>query len=271
MIDKGSIQLKKITAGLLLFLAGAFFVLPASNEIVLVNGAWHGAWCWYRVTNILENSGYNVHPVELPGHGIDRNNPGGVDLQDYTNAVVSTLESLSSQAVLAGHSMGGIVISQAAEQLPAKVEKLVYISAFLPADGQTLQELADQDTGSLVPGNMGVNSPRYEIYLTAGRAELISMFYEYSPSMDVNLAETLLRTNPLVPFTQPVSITAENYGNIYKVYVKTAQDRALTPYIQEVMLANTPCDRTFVLDTDHSPFFSKPEELAAIIMEVAGQ
>jgi pimeloyl-ACP methyl ester carboxylesterase len=124
------------------------------STYVLVHGAWHGSWCWDRVVPLLEKQGHKAVAPDLPGHGADKSPISEVSLQAYADRVVDVLEAQSETVVLVGHSMGGIVISQAAECCPDRVKTLVYLSAFLLRDGESLLQVAQDDTEALVLPNL---------------------------------------------------------------------------------------------------------------------
>jgi hypothetical protein len=64
-------------------------------------------------------------------------------------------------------------------------------------------------------------------------------------------------------------LTEENYGSVPRFYIECTEDKAVTPFIQRKMYAETPCEKVYSLSTSHSPFFSKPKELADILCEIA--
>jgi hypothetical protein len=78
----------------------------------------------------------------------------------------------------------------------------------------------------------------------------------------------LLTQEPNAPVATPLQLTDSKFGTVKKVYIRTTQDKALSPDVQEHMLQRTPVDQTFVLDASHSPFFSKPKELADILLNL---
>jgi pimeloyl-ACP methyl ester carboxylesterase len=82
---------------------------------------------------------------DLPGLGSDRTPAEQITLQAYVDHVCEALAKESEPAIVVGHSMGGIIISEAAERLPEKIKALVYVTAYLPASGQSLMELATND------------------------------------------------------------------------------------------------------------------------------
>src|SRR5687768_14146898 len=95
------------------------------STYVLVHGSWHGSWCWQKVTPRLEAAGHSVKAIDLPGHGGDGVKARDITLESYVQCVTDVLEELKERAILVGHSRGGVVISQAAEQRPEKIERLV--------------------------------------------------------------------------------------------------------------------------------------------------
>lgn len=97
-----------------------------SSTIVLVHGAWHGAWCWDRVVGPLRDAGHDELALDLPGHGAD---PGPLgDLHGDAASVRAALDGVDGDVVLVGHSYGGAVITEAGDH-PA-VQRLVYVAAF---------------------------------------------------------------------------------------------------------------------------------------------
>lgn len=105
---------------------------------VLVHGAWHGGWCWRRVAPLLRAAGHEVHAPTLTGLG-DRAHLAHrkIDLETHIADVVGVLEMEDlANVVLVGHSYAGMVIAGAADRAPARIGRLVYIDAFVPAHGQ---------------------------------------------------------------------------------------------------------------------------------------
>src|SRR3954447_5826138 len=94
--------------------------------IVLVHGAWHGAWCWERLTPLLDGAGVPSVAVDLPGHGAD---PGPfTDMHGDADRVRDVLDGIDGDVVLVGHSYGGIVITDIGTH--PNVRHLVYVAAF---------------------------------------------------------------------------------------------------------------------------------------------
>src|SRR5262249_14497470 len=114
---------------------------------VLVHGAWHGGWCWKKVTPLLRASGYAVFTPTLTGLG-ERSHllSPEVSLHTHIQDVVAVVEYEDLREVmLVGHSYGGMVITGVAERVPARLSQLVYLDAFVPEHGQALLDLHSPD------------------------------------------------------------------------------------------------------------------------------
>lgn len=233
----------------------------AQATYVLIHGAYHGGWCWRHVTPLLSQAGHAVHAPDLPGHGAG-DEGRQVTLDDYVEAVCAELRRIESPVVLVGHSMAGVVIAAAAEREPERIRRLVFVTAYLPADGQSLADLARADTDSLV------RVTRSGAFVSVREDTLVPAFYGASPAEDVAFARARLVAQAVAPMTAPVRLTPARFGRTPKVYIGCGRDRAITPALQRRMRTAAGCDRTIELDCDHSPFFSGPRALADALMAV---
>lgn len=110
---------------------------------VLVHGAWHGGWCWRKVVPLLRDAGHEVHTPTLTGLG-ERAHllTPAVDLETHVHDVTAVVEYEDlDDVVLVGHSYGGMVITGAAERITERLSGLVYLDAFVPADGESVMDL----------------------------------------------------------------------------------------------------------------------------------
>jgi pimeloyl-ACP methyl ester carboxylesterase len=110
---------------------------------VLVHGAWHGGWCWRKVTPLLRAAGHEVHAPTLTGLGERAHLASpAVDLETHVRDVLALLEYEDLWAViLVGHSYGGPVATVVADREPGRVARLVYLDAPIPRDGQCALDL----------------------------------------------------------------------------------------------------------------------------------
>ncbi|MBI2912292.1 MAG: alpha/beta fold hydrolase [Chloroflexi bacterium] len=230
------------------------------STFVLIHGAWHGAWCWQKVVPLLEGRGHKALAIDLPGHGADKTPIAQITLQAYADRLCDVLDAQSEPVVLVGHSMGGLVITQAAEQRPRRIKTLVYLTAFLLRNGESLLEVAQGDSEAQVLPNLIMASD--QSYATVKEHALKDVFYGDCSEKDVAQARALLVPQAAAPFATPVHTTAENFGRVPRVYIECLQDRAISPSVQKRMYTASPCQRVISMDTSHSPFFSAPEALA---------
>ncbi|WP_162924686.1 alpha/beta fold hydrolase [Rubrobacter indicoceani] len=235
------------------------------SRFVLVHGAWHGAWCWAKVVPLLEKAGHEVVVFDLPGHGDDETETGEVSLQAYTDRVVEALDASEQGSVLVGHSMGGLPISEAAEARPQKVEKLVFLTAFMLRDGQTLLEVAGPDRGLVIP-NLEFTDDRAAFRVTDDK--LVDAFYADCSESDVANARRKLVWQAAAPFATPVKVTEVSAG-IPRAYIECTDDRAITIETQRNMQSAYGAAEVVTMQTSHSPFLSQPEELAKNLDKIA--
>ena len=237
------------------------------GAFVFVHGGWSGGWCWEKVVPLLEEAGHEAHAPDLPGSGDDPTPIPEVSLQGYADGVSEVLDAQSEPVVLVGHSSGGVVISQVAEQRPDKVKLLVYLTAFLLRDGETLFEVAENETGSLVLPNLVMSEDGASATI---REDVIrEALLHDCPEEDVQRAKARFTPQALAPFATPLSLTEGNFGRVPRAYIETLQDRAISPSFQEYMYGRQPCREVLSMDTSHSPFFAAPEELAGHLESLA--
>ena len=236
------------------------------KHFVLVHGAWHGAWCWEKVTPLLAEMGHEAHTLDLPGLGNDPTPIAEITLDSYVNAVMELILSINDPVVLVGHSMGGLIITQTAELAPDRVQALGYLAAFSPADGETLFQHAMADTESHVTRFNRVNEAGG--YFTIPPDKLPECFYGSCTEEDTRKAIARLRPQPLAPLVQPVSITPENYGRVRRCYIECTRDQALTWPMQQQMQKKARLDALLTLETDHSPFYSCPSDLVDCLVRL---
>jgi pimeloyl-ACP methyl ester carboxylesterase len=117
--------------------------MSMQTPIVLVHGAWAGAWAWQRVLGPLRALGHVVHAVTLSGCGERRHGlRPDITLQTHIADVCGPVEAEElSGLVLVGHSFGGLVVTGAADRLlaagPGRVRQIVYVDAMVPLPGES--------------------------------------------------------------------------------------------------------------------------------------
>lgn len=239
---------------------------------VLVHGASHGSWCWDKVIPLLNAQGHEAIAVDLPGNTYGEFDipPSQVTLKSYTDEVCDVLDELDEPVVLVGHSLGGLTITQTAEYRPDKIKSLVYLTALLFDNHRAMMPVASRETDVVRAGlqrdawTVSDDLSSVTFHADAVRAR----FFNDCTDDDFAWAQTMLVPQPSGPLMDPMQTTAENYGRVPKVYIECELDGALAIAYQREMQADMPCDRTFTLNTGHSPFISAPDKLVECLVSV---
>lgn len=234
---------------------------------VLVHGAYHGGWCWEKIVPLLEAAGHTAIAVDLPGHG---DNPAPIEtvtLDAYVDHVCGIVEAQPEPVILAGHSLGGMTITQVAERVPDRIERAVYVTAAMPGNGQNRADFAEHEG----PVDMGKLRQVSEDGLSAtiARENIKPTFYNECSDEDVARAIPRLVPQAMEVFQRKAETTPERFGTVRRAYVECTRDNAIPIALQRAMMAAQPCDAVFTIDTDHSPFYSRPRELADHLLSLA--
>ena len=235
-------------------------------NIILVHGAWHTAACWEALQNKLKAL-YTIYTINMPGRVFEKTTEyKRINLIDYVNAIEDCLNQIKEPAVLIGHSLAGLTISQIAEKFPDKIQQLIYISAFIPTSGETMFDITAKIK------TLGVSS-EITTYPKENRIDISpsertkSLFYNACSDLIASTALDSLVSEPLKAFTTPVKLSTSGFGKVHKTYIKCLEDRALLPVDQNEMIEKTNISQIFEIRTDHSPFISQPQILANIIKQ----
>jgi pimeloyl-ACP methyl ester carboxylesterase len=241
-------------------------------RFLLVHGAFGRAANWDRVLPGLRAAGHDADAIDLPGQGEDSTPLAEATLDLYAERVCRALAE-GPPAVLVGHSMGGMVITQAAAKCPERIDRLVYVAAFLPEDGQSLIDLTQlpEAAGDAVQAGLVVEGdpPVATMPPEAAREGLQHCCTDEQAAW----AASLRGSQPVAPFTHPAALVGPNhdaFAALPRAYVMCLQDRAIKPALQRRMLEAAGCDPVLEIDTDHSVWASRPDELAAALDRLSG-
>ena len=240
-----------------------------ADSFILIPGAWHGAWSWERVAPELERRGSVVLTPDLPGLA-DADAAISITLQTWARFVADLTESQSGKVILVGHSRGGAIISQAAEYASDRLAALVYVSGMLLADGESVLGFGAEKGMSpeLAAAILAAPDGRS----LSVRKDLIGpAFYNCTPQAWIDRAASLVCIEPTAPNATPLQLTDARFGRIPRYYVECLRDAILPIPLQQYMYKRIPCRRVIALDTDHSPFYSAPHELARALLSIAAE
>jgi pimeloyl-ACP methyl ester carboxylesterase len=217
---------------------------------VLVPGACHGAWCFDDLAEALRAQGHRVLAVTLTGiaeraHLLH----AGVNLETHVADVLAELAvHRVENAVLVGHSYGGMVITAVADRLPQQVDSLVYLDAFAPRDGESCWTLTTDeqrewytsvdDTGYGVPP-----LPFFDPRATA---------------------------HPLASLMQPIRLTGDLSRFRRRDYVYATKWDGESPFAATFdRVRRDPLWTTHVLDGAHNLMRDCPDDLLQILLDAA--
>ncbi|XP_071693281.1 putative methylesterase 11, chloroplastic [Rutidosis leptorrhynchoides] len=250
-----------------------------TSHIVLVHGGGFGAWCWYKTIALLQECKFKVTAIDLSGCGIDLVDPNSIkSLSHYVKPLTDFLEHLTDgeKVILAGHDFGGACISYAMELYPTKVAKAIFIAASMVKTGQSTLDMFfnKENTNDLMRHAQkflyanGHNQPPTAIDLD--KSLLKDLLFNQSSPKDVALALVSMRPIPFSPVLEKLSLSKSNYGSIRRFYIETAEDNAIPIALQQIMIDESPPVKVFRLKgADHCPFFSKPQALHKLLVEIA--
>lgn len=237
---------------------------------ILVSGAWHGAWCWKYVSPLLRDAGHRVLAPDLPGMGADRTPFDRTSFEAWGRSIAELASAQSEPVVLVGHSRGGIVISQAAEYAPQAMQTTVYLAAMLLPNGTGMFDMVSRVPNDSAIAKAIVMTPD-GLATTVGRHVVPTHFYNTTPPERVQEAEALLTPEPLFCGTAKMKLSEERFGRVRRAYIECLRDRSVAIELQRIMHSELPCWHVGTLDTDHSPFFSAPQQLAQELVTIAAK
>ena len=225
------------------------------RPVVLVHGAWHGPWCWERVTPLLDTAGVPWVAPDLPSCA--RANEGAGLAEDVT-AVNAALEALpgNEPAILLGHSRGGLVVSESGAH--PRVGQLVYLTAFLIASGDEVGAMLGESPvlGSLLPAGEGMARP--------DPAKAAHIFYNDCEPADAAWAIDRCRPMFMAGEAPPPQAAWKRKPS---AYVVCTIDNAIPVAGQRQMAARA--TSTVEWECGHSPFLNRPQLVAKLVTDLA--
>jgi pimeloyl-ACP methyl ester carboxylesterase len=227
---------------------------------VLVHGAWTGGWGYKKTARLLRAAGHEVYVVTLTGLG-ERSHLShpGITLSTHIQDVVNVFEYEDiTGAILVGHSYGGMVVTGVSGRVADRIATLVYLDAFLPANGQALWDIA---------GEQG-----RQFYIDGQKATpgLVSPIGIAATPEDPGLAETRrkkLDLHPLLTLTEPVKLDGSEQAIARRTYILATRRPAFQRFYDQVK--DDPAWTTKTIDTGHVVMMEDPEGLAKLLMEEA--
>lgn len=235
---------------------------------VLVHGAWHGGWCWKRVTPLLRVAGHEVYAPTLTGLGERAHllSPT-IDLDTHIRDVLGVLEyeELAS-VVLVGHSYAGAVIAGVADRAPARLAHLAYLDAFVPQAGEALFDLHPVPMREAMRARSDAEGGGW--LLLPPPATAPALFGITDPA-DLAWVRGKLGPQPRTPHEQPLQLSGAGGAAIPRTFIYCADKAPGDPFAAMVERARQSGWGYAELATGHDAMVTRPAELAALLATLA--
>ena len=239
-----------------------------TKTFVLVHGSWQGAWSWDGVRDHLRAHGHRVIAPALPGRGDAGEDRSWIGHDDNVAAVLAAIDADGAgPVVLAGHSLGGVTISQVADQRPDRVARLIYCAAFVLEDGES--------AGDVMPGPMRAAITELS---TTRPDRAIPMPWEFWRQNFIQTAsEQLARESherlvpdPYRPVFDPVKLRRPVHRELPATFLAFTQDTTMPPGFWHPGMSGRLNDGAVIeIDGDHEMLLSAPGPLADALHHAA--
>ena len=244
-------------------------------RFILIHGGFHGAWCWDRVVPELEKLGHQAIALDLPGHGAR----AAERPADYRGRVAPIVDTLQPGDVLVGHSGGGYDNAVAANLVPEKIGHMIFLAAGLPVEGKSVFEATGgaaelDDSGELRATKLMDDAGgmlRFIRPLPDGTMEWHSrdgakeFFYHDCDDATVDGAFSKLSPG-ISPFPgEKLHLPRFWEAQLPRSYIRCLQDRSKPLAMSREVVRRLGLEE-LTIDASHSPFLSKPAELAALFV-----
>ena len=237
-------------------------------HVVLVHGAWQGAWVWDAFAPRLIARGATVDAIDLPGARGERDD---ASFDEQVDALLARIDAAPDPLVLIGHSGGATVASQAAEHRPDRIVLLVMLAGImLPAGGSLAQVIASLVAEGHDAAALAGIRPYLEWSADRRRSRVppeaaVEVFlHDCDPVIARAAAARLVVQSEAARAGVPV-LTPAGYGRVPRLYVEALRDRSIVPVVQRRLIALTPGTPVVSIDAGHAPQVACPEALDAML------
>lgn len=230
---------------------------------VLLAGSWHGGWCWRKVQPGLRAAGHHVLSPTYTGTG-ERAHLATPDigLETHIQDVLNVLEYQDVRdAVLVGHSYGGVVMTAVADRAADRVARMIYFDTSIPADGDSVLGLMAGTSRQVVRSRV----------MDDGWRVLPTMLERLgiTDEGDITWAAPRMTPHPLRCFTDPVRLTGASHS-IPKAYIACRTPGTTLPERPRQVYAREQGWPAMILPTGHDAMITTPDALVAALLNLAG-
>jgi pimeloyl-ACP methyl ester carboxylesterase len=228
-------------------------------DIALVHGSYHGAWCWDLLVPELERLGHRVTTIDLP---ISDPALGAADYAETVSRAIGP----KTKPLLVAHSMAGLVTPLVAASRPVK--RLVFLGAFLPAPGMSAndQRASEPVDGLVAPLATEWTDLGDDVWMI-GPNTATELFYHDVPAATARWATQRLRPQSYRVLAETTPLTA--WPDVERASIVCREDRAINPDWVRLAARERLGVDAIELGGGHSPFLSRPSELARVLDTLA--
>ena len=234
-------------------------------DIILIAGLWLNGSSWERVVPTLEQAGHRAHPMTLPGMESKDADRSEVTLGDHVAAVVAAVDAVDpaeGKVVLVGHSAGAAIAHAAVDARPDRIARAVYVGGFPTGDGDALADGFPAVNGE-------VPLPEWEAFededLTDLDDELRAEFRRRAIPSPEHVTRDPQQLSDVRRYDVPVTVVCPEFTS---EMLRDWVEQGLAP-VRE--LSKTGEVEFVDLPTGHWPQFTRPDNLAQIILDSIGQ
>jgi len=237
------------------------------TTFVLVHGSFHGAWCWFKLVPALEALGHSAVTLDLPAQGEDKTPIADVTYEMNVDRVAQIVGQQAEPVVLLGHSFGGATITGVAERIPERIKLLVYLTAFIPQDGESVNMITSSPAWPPETGARGFVRSADGLSVSVAPDGVRQRFYHDCSDEDFGYCMARLKPQPFGVRDTPIHTSPERFGQVPRAYIHCSDDRSILPAVQRMFVERTPCQQEVSLSTGHSPFLVAPAQLAETLSD----
>ena len=239
-----------------------------TKTFVLVHGSWQGAWSWDGVRDHLRARGHRVITPALPGRGEIGEDRSWIGHDENVAAVLAALDGDGAgPVVLAGHSLGGVTISQVADQRPDRVARLIYCAAFVLNDGESAADVMPEQMRAAIT-ELSTTRPDRAIPMPWDFWR--QNFIQTASEQLARESHERLVPDPYRPVFEPVKLRRPVHRELPASFVAFTQDKTMPPgFWQPGMSGRLNEGAVIEIDGDHQMLLSAPGPLADALHHAA--
>jgi len=238
------------------------------QTFVLVHGSWQGAWSWDGVRDHLRSHGHRVITPALPGRGGISEDRSWIGHDDNVAAVLAALDADDAgPVILAGHSLGGVTISQVADQRPHRIARLVYCAAFVLEDGESASDVMPAE----------LRTPITELAATRSDRAIPMPWQLWRANFIQTASDQLARDSfqrlvpdPYRPVFEPIKLRRQVHRELPATFLAFTQDMTMPPGFWHPQMSSRLNGATVMeIDGDHEIPLTAPKQLAEALHNTA--